>query len=125
MQVRALRSFNGRYGHIRVGQIFSSAPNYAQDLMRNGLVELLKEPGPEKDRAIPEAPKRAEEPPPVRPPPTEPPSGKDGATASSERAPASGKGRTSSSLRADLASRRKTRKASEAGATATPDPDAP
>lgn len=124
MQVRALRSFAGRYGHIRVGQIFSSAPNYAQDLMRNGLVEKVGDPGPDKNRAIPEAPARADAPPPVRPPPSEP-TGKDGATASSERAPASGRGRTSSSLRADLASRRKTRKASDAGATSNPDPAAP
>lgn len=122
MQVRALRSFAGRYGHIRVGQIFSSAPSYARELQSNGLVEVIGEPKPAGNRAIPEAPKRADTPPPQPPPDDQ--VGKDGATASSERAPASGTGRTSSSLRQDLVSRKRTRKPSAAGATKTEDPGA-
>lgn len=116
MLVRAIKSFAGRYGHIRVGQVFNGVPNYVDELLRLGLVKPVSEPAPADNRAIPAAPMRAAAPAAV---------GKDGATGTTERAPAGGAVRTSSSLRADLASRRKTPKPSEPGATKTPDPVTP
>ncbi len=120
MQVRALKSFTGRYGHIRVGQVFNCVPNYAAELIANGLVRDMGEPGPSADRALPGAPHRADV-----PPRKEAPAGKDGATDTSERAPVGGSTRTSRSLRADLASRRKTQPKSAPGATKSPDPATP
>lgn len=106
MQVRALKSFSGRYGHIRVGQIFHCVPNYAADLLRQGLVEKRPEPGPADNRSIPGAPAQSDT-----------NAGKDSATGSTERAPAGGEAGTPSSLRAVLASRKKTPRRSKRGAS--------
>lgn len=67
MQVRALKTFQGRYGLIRRGQIFNAAPGYARDLKKNKLVEDTgpgpgETPAPGEDRddkAVPEAPHKA------------------------------------------------------------------
>lgn len=58
--VRALASFSGKYGPIRNGQTFNCDPHYASQLKRNKLITIISEtqPGPSKDRAIPEAPQR-------------------------------------------------------------------
>ena len=121
MQVRALKSFAGKYGHIRVGQIFNCEPNYADQLKTNGLVLMIDEkqaaPGPSSNRAIPAAPSQAREEP--------APLGKDGAAGDSAHTPAAGAAITSRSLRADLASRKKTSKRSASGETPSSSQDPP
>ena len=43
-QCKALKTFNStQYGYIRAGSRFSSEKNYANQLRRNGLIEILKE----------------------------------------------------------------------------------
>lgn len=40
-QCKALKTFNStQYGFIRAGSHFSSEPQYAQDLLRHGLIEI-------------------------------------------------------------------------------------
>jgi hypothetical protein len=111
MQVRALKSFSGKYGSIRTGQKFNCDPHYADQLFANSLIEAVQEPGPDNNRAIPQAPQRSKTPPPEKD------TGKGGATADSGRTPAGGKPITSRSLRADLALRKKTSPSSGDGGT--------
>lgn len=65
MQVKALKTFQGRYGKIRAGETFNAEPGYVLALnKRKGfpMVEVLSkqdEPGPTKDRSKGEAPGRA------------------------------------------------------------------
>lgn len=65
MQVKALKTFQGRYGKIRAGEVFNAEPGYVVGLnKRKGhpLVQVLDErdePGPAKDRNKGEAPGRA------------------------------------------------------------------
>lgn len=60
--VRALKSFKGRYGHIRAGQTFAAEPGYAKQLQRSKLAVIIeddaKDPGPSQDRDRKEAPQR-------------------------------------------------------------------
>lgn len=120
MLVRALKTFNGRYGRINKGQTFNAEPGYVQQLNKrksNPMVEVLErdEPGPSSDRSKgSEAPGRA---------------GKD-APPAGDRKPAGSEGRsddgqaiTSASLPAGRASRKKTSPKSGTGGrqgTATP-----
>lgn len=108
-EVRALKSFKGRYGHIRAGQTFTAEPNYAAQLMRNKLVvvtDATQEPGPSKDRDRKGAPGRG---------------GKDGEGKGSPvpptdpQPPAAGGAITSASVQAGRASRPKTLPLSGAG----------
>lgn len=51
--VKALRSFKGRYGHIRAGSTFNCDPNYMRQLQGKGWIEAAKpEPG-SKDKPAP------------------------------------------------------------------------
>jgi hypothetical protein len=67
MLVRALKTFNGRYGKINKGQTFNAEPNYVRDLNKrksNPMVEVLEkddrsQPGPSQDRNKGDAPQRA------------------------------------------------------------------
>jgi hypothetical protein len=108
MLVRALKTFNGRYGKINKGQMFNAEPGYVQDLNKrkaNPLVEVLEKsdqpaPGPSQDRSRGDAPRR---------------SGKDQGQAQPGPAPAdtgaqsdSGKAITSASLPVAPASRKTT-----------------
>lgn len=50
MQVRALKSFEGRHGFIRAGQVVNLEDGYARDLMKNKLVEPIEgDGGPKPD----------------------------------------------------------------------------
>lgn len=50
MQVKALRSFQGRHGYIRAGQTVNLEDGYARDLAKNKLVELPEgDGGPKPD----------------------------------------------------------------------------
>lgn len=109
--VEALKTFKGRLGHVNRGDKFNCDEGYFRALKKNGLAALPKptgeektpanEPGPVNDRNIPRAPARA---------------GKEGAGEDQGSPPAEtsdptrtdGQVLTSSSLRADLASRKKT-----------------
>lgn len=108
-EVRALKSFKGRYGHIRAGQTFTAEPSYAQSLMRNKLVVVTGaagEPGPSKNRDRKEAPGRG---------------GKDGegqgrpVPPTDPQPPAAGGTITSASVQAGRVSRPKTLPLSGAG----------
>ena len=129
MQAKALKTFRGKYGMIRAGSKFNCAPGYFEELKKLKMVTewtggkdandpppiLPRDPGPSENASIPEAPATA---------------GKElaassGQTASSEstykpndsgRRRADGKALTSRSLRADLASRKKTSSESGTGA---------
>ena len=74
-RVRAIASFNAsRYGSfIRLGQIFFSEPDYAQELVRKKLVELVQDtPKPQRHQAMMQAPnlgKAQETDPPLSPGP--------------------------------------------------------
>lgn len=110
-EVRALRSFKGRYGHIRAGQTFTAEPNYAAQLKRNKLVVIVggegekgKEPAPSKNRDKGNAPARG----------GKDQTGKD-APPTDPRAPAAGQTITSASVQAGQASRPKTLPLSGAG----------
>lgn len=123
MKVRALKSFNGRYGKIRAGNVFECEPSYFRALARNGLAKIeperaidgqpqpeqpgeKKPPGPSEDRDLKKPPNTAgkDAPGDQRKPP--------GATG---RRTGGGPGVTSRSLRADLHSRGKTAKKSGDG----------
>ena len=107
-EVRALKTFQSRYGLIRAGTVFQCAPDYFRALSKNGLVELEKpDPAPDKNRSVPEAPNRGGKGAPA-PGSTKPGTGQP---------PASGKGATSSSAQAGQASRSKTSKGSAGGVT--------
>lgn len=45
MQVKALKSFQGRHGFIRAGDTVNLEDGYARDLAKNGLVQLPKSEG--------------------------------------------------------------------------------
>lgn len=108
-EVRALRSFRGRYGHIRAGQTFTAEPNYAAQLQRNKLVVVVdesKDPGPSKDRSRPEAPHRGGKETPGKGNPAQP---------TDPQQSADGKVITSASVQAGQASRKKTSLQSVAG----------
>lgn len=106
-EVRALKTFNSRFGLIRAGTVFQCPPDYFRALSKNKLVELEKpDPAPDKNRSVAEAPNRG---------------GKGGPAPGSSspgtgHPPASGKGATSSSARAGQASRSKTSPPSAGGA---------
>lgn len=65
--VKALKSFKGRYGHIRAGTTFNADPSYYRQLAAKGWVELAPEskdkqppgPGPGENRDKGGAPGRA------------------------------------------------------------------
>lgn len=44
MKLLALKSFNGRLGHINKGDEFTAPDDYGNALLRNKLVEKIKEP---------------------------------------------------------------------------------
>lgn len=119
---RAKRTFQGRYGMVRAGNVFNCEPGYFADLKRNGLVEEVAaaaagaaDPGPSENASIPDAPARAGK-----------ELGAGAAPTSSVPLPAAGSAVTSRSLRRDLASRAKTSKRSESGETPEKkDPGAP
>lgn len=111
MQVRALATFNGRYGMIRAGTTFNAEPGYVKALNKHKgkpLVEVLSEqdadekkaPGPGDNKSIPGAPSQG---------------GKDKAGGVQAPSPAAGKPITSASLPAGPASTKKTSKRSGAG----------
>lgn len=133
----ALKTFRGRYGLIRAGTTFNCAPAYFEALASNDppwvkladapAAPIAPAPGPDKNRRIPEAPKRA---------------GKSGAatatrggksksenTGSSanptEPPPAAGGPLTSRSLRRDLRSRAKIAVGSATGASSPSKPENP
>lgn len=123
MKARALKTFKGRYGLIRQGTVFECEPGYFKALAKNAMVEEAKPHEaaqviePEKNRAIPRAPK---------------PEKKDQPPADSRKPPggtaprtAAGRATTSHSLRADLASRKKTLIGSGAGEAAKTNPTEP
>lgn len=106
-EVRAIKSFKGRYGHIRKGQQFTAEPNYARQLRDNKLVKILEEkpePGPSKNRDKGDAPGRG----------GKDPTGKDAPPTDPQRS-ADGQAITSASVQAGQASRRKTLPLSGAG----------
>lgn len=117
MLVRALKTFRGRYGLIRTGNEFECEPGYFRQLERNRMAERIEArtiasqertpPGPADNKSVPAAPVVAGK--------TAP--GGQGKPPGTDTAPpqAGGKAVTSRSLRADLASRAKTSKASGAG----------
>ena len=47
MKLLALKSFNGRLGHIKKGDEFTAPDDYGNALLRNNLVEQIKEPDSE------------------------------------------------------------------------------
>lgn len=109
--VEALKTFKGRLGSVNKGDKFNCDEGYFKALKKNGLVKVAgnepAEPGPTKDRNIPQAPGRA---------------GKDQAgggqgnpSAEPDPTRTGGQVLTSSSLRADLASRERTLQPSEPG----------
>lgn len=127
---KAKKSFRGRYGLIRAGSQFQCEPGYFNQLEKKGWVEEVdvkepapskqREPGPDKNRKKPDAPKRA--------------GGKAGAasgggkpSAKTQRlgkgsapAPDSGGPVTSRSLRQDLPSSEPTSSSSGAGDSNSP-----
>lgn len=120
MLVRALKTFNGRYGKINKGQTFNAEPGYVKDLNKrknNPLVEVLErdEPGPSQDRNKGEAPQRSGK--------DTPPAGGAQVPAGSEGQSGAGRGITSASLPVGRASTKTTSRASGSGGrrgTATP-----
>jgi len=69
-QCKALRTFHSQqYGYIRAGTRFSSEPNYAHDLVRNGLIQILDPGGPSRTQALPGAPSTKNDPPVLQPDP--------------------------------------------------------
>lgn len=115
MQARALKTFRGRYGIIRAGTVFQCEPGYFAALEKNKLAIAsdakdapARAPGPGENRNIPEAPRTAGK---------ESPGEQGGKPGDTEPPPDDGRARTSSSLRADLASRAKTLSKSAAGVT--------
>lgn len=44
-QVRALKSFQGKHGYIRAGQLVNLEDGYVRDLLKNKLVETLEGDG--------------------------------------------------------------------------------
>lgn len=126
--VKALKSFKGKYGHIRAGMTFNPDPGYAREMQRKGWIEPVaeEEPGPGPQKKAPPAPDRNRNKPPApsragkdqggakrTPPPNKKGAGTSGDT---EQPPAGGGPVTSRSLRADLHSSAKTLTGSEAGA---------
>lgn len=116
--VTALASFRSRYGQIRKGQQFSAEPGYAKQLERNKLVKIKAEgeqPGPSKNRNIPEAPARGGKDEQGQGGPIEPKSDPQQKTG--------GQGITSASLQAGRVSAKKTsRKSAAGGRRGTPTP---
>jgi hypothetical protein len=107
-ECKALRTFNSdRYGFIRAGSHFSSEVGYAQDLVRNGLAQIIvDEPHPTRQvQAFPRAPEIKEQPP--DPPPA---AANNPVTADP---PADGPEKSSLLSRAVRASRRRTANPSE------------
>lgn len=132
---KALRSFKGRYGHIRAGTTFNCAPGYYAALEKKGWVQLAKveEPGPSDNRAIPGAPNKSGE---LEPggekdpgkAPAAPggdtsqnPGGTEPDASNTADPPASGRTLTSRSLRRGRASQRATSNLSVSGGR-KPDP---
>lgn len=116
--VKALKTFKGRYGYVQAGDTFNCEDAYFKALKANGLVELdtkKTEPGPSRDRNIPQAPGRGgkEQPGGQGNPPVE----------TTDPTQDGGKVLTSASLQVGLASRRKTLLGSAPGARkGTPTP---
>lgn len=118
MRVRAIRTFTGRYGHIRTGNVFECEPGYFAHLKRNGMAVEEKDraleaptPGPNDNKAVPAAPSTAGK---------DAPGGQGRPPGDTARPRGAGKTVTSRSLRADLALRQKTLSTSGAGALASP-----
>lgn len=108
-EARALRTFKGRYGTIRAGSLFQAEPGYLAQLVKNKLAEATgDEPGPSKDRNIPEAPQKKGK-------PGKEPGEKEAIAPDTEQTAGSGQGVTSASLQAGRASTKKTSKRSGAG----------
>lgn len=67
MQVRALKTFQSRYGFIRNGEIFTAEDHYARDLMTRAMVKELKPDksaplAPDRTQVLPGAPLKKDEP---------------------------------------------------------------
>jgi hypothetical protein len=97
-QCRALKTFKGRYGLLRSGQIFSSEKGYADALRQKNMVVILPDdPQPSRIQAFERAPLTQHAGPPAQnpPPPVAPDTadpkadGKEKPSASSHPAPAS------------------------------------
>lgn len=69
-ECKALKTFNSiQYGFIRAGSRFSSEKNYANQLRRNGLIEILKDDiEPSRTQAFKGAPASQGKEPPFQPP---------------------------------------------------------
>src|ERR1700728_3806964 len=68
MQCKALKTFHStQYGYIRAGTRFASEPNYAHDLVRNGLIQILDPGGPSRTQALGGAPSIKNAPPVLQP----------------------------------------------------------
>ena len=106
-ECKALATFNSRqYGFIRLGSRFSSDKSYADELLRNGLIEIIPDPlEPARTQSFPRAPSTSGNDQPE--PPTDP---------NSEDPPDAGSVPPLSSSRAGLASRRKTSRSRGASA---------
>jgi hypothetical protein len=102
MRVRAIATFQGRYGFVRTGEIFLAEDAYAHDLIAKKKVKLEPErqqPEPDRKQAHPEAPRKKTE-------PTEPPASESHASAAPK---ADGPAKPSVLSRAGRAVRRVTR----------------
>lgn len=119
MLVKALKSFAGRYGHIRAGITFECEPHYFEALRRHRLVDAAPAdatpdpgaPGPQKNRNVPKAPLT----------PGKDGPGNQGGEPGKQSAPSQDDGTAppSVSLRADLRSRQKTSRKSAVGVTSS------
>lgn len=57
MQCKARKAFSSRYGMMRPGNIFSSDPDYAKELQKLGMIEILPAKlGPDRIQAHTTAP---------------------------------------------------------------------
>jgi hypothetical protein len=101
-QCRALKTFKGRYGKLRSGQIFSSEKGYADALAQKKMIVILPDdPQPQRVQAFQRAPLTQHAGPPAPNPPS--PVAPDMADPRDD-----GKARPSASSRRAPASRRKT-----------------
>lgn len=125
---KALKSFKGRYGHIRAGTTFNAEPGYFGQLAKKGWVELASDkrepepqskdktpPGPDKNRDKGGAPGRAGKGNAGSSKPASNSKGGKGGAKGTEDRQGAGSAVTSRSLRADLHSQDKTPPSSEAG----------
>lgn len=123
MKTRALKTFRGRYGLIRAGNVFECEPGYYKQLAKMGMVQkeperTLDEPGQPPDPNKPDNPgpsKDRDAKGPPFPPGKSPPGVARKPPGDTARRTGGGQALTSRSLRADLRSRGKTSKKSDGG----------